>query len=205
MGLDMYLYARKYVDSYDYERDIDGKMIRRDNLEWDKANALVKGMPTAEYGGIMITKCVAYWRKANAVHGWIVRNCANDVDECQEISLDREDLIKLRDVCLIALKDRYNAKPSDDSTIHFNSNGKNDTEIVNSILNEFKKQHANSLTTNEVATEDNPIPPTAGFFFGGTERDEYYYSYLAETVETINSILASDSNGDYKYYYQASW
>ena len=58
--------------------------------------------------------------------------------------------------------------------------------------------------TNQV-TDDNPIPPTAGFFFGGSDKDEYYYGYLAETAETINAILASDPDNKYNYYYRASW
>ena len=35
--------------------------------------------------------CVAYWRKANAIHSWFVENCQDGVDECQysnEISVD---------------------------------------------------------------------------------------------------------------------
>lgn len=40
---------------------------------------------------------IAYWRKANAIHGWIVRNVADGVDECQRIPMSRE---VLRDLVL---------------------------------------------------------------------------------------------------------
>ena len=46
---------------------------------------------------------VAYWRKANAIHGWII-NHVNAVDDCTPISLTKQDLIDLREVCIDVLK-----------------------------------------------------------------------------------------------------
>jgi len=46
-----------------------------------------------------------YWRKANAIHGYIVHNFADDVDECQKIKLTRENLSTLRKHCLMVLAD----------------------------------------------------------------------------------------------------
>jgi hypothetical protein len=43
---------------------------------------------------------LGYWRKANAIHGWIIREKANHVDECQKIPLIRDDLEQLRKLCL---------------------------------------------------------------------------------------------------------
>jgi hypothetical protein len=45
---------------------------------------------------------VAYWRKANAIHGWII-NHVNAVDDCTPIELRKEDIIKLRDICVDVL------------------------------------------------------------------------------------------------------
>lgn len=44
------------------------------------------------------THQVAYWRKANAIHNWII-NYAGVEDNCQPIELTRQDLIQLRNVC----------------------------------------------------------------------------------------------------------
>jgi hypothetical protein len=41
---------------------------------------------------------VAYWRKANAIHGWIINN-AGAVDNCTPIHLTKMDLVQLRDDC----------------------------------------------------------------------------------------------------------
>lgn len=205
MGLDMYLYAEKRIDQYDFIDDPNGGMERRDNLEFDKANELVKGMPTAEYGDITITKSVAYWRKANAVHGWIIRNCADGVDECQRIDMDRDDLIALREACLIGLKDRDNATPNSREDFRYIDGSKIDgAEAVTSIIREIKRE-SQRKNKNIVVSASDPIPPVSGFFFGSTDKDEYYYHQLAETVETINSILASDPNDTYSYYYRSSW
>ena len=46
---------------------------------------------------------VAYWRKANAIHGWII-NHANAIDNGTPIPLTKQDLYKLREVCLKVLK-----------------------------------------------------------------------------------------------------
>ena len=199
MGLDMYLWAEKHIDSYDYKDD-----MRVDNPEYDKVNEFVKGLPTAEYGGIVIRKCVMYWRKANAVHGWIVRNCANGEDTCQRIDLEREDLIKLRDVCVEALKDRDKAVEPDEPNLTRKLDAESPNKFIEAMLSEIIKQHDKDKVTNQ-ATDDNPIPPTEGFFFGGSAKDKYYYDYLANTAETIGAILASDPNNEYNYYYRASW
>jgi len=41
---------------------------------------------------------VAYWRKANAIHGWII-NRTNRIDDCTPIELTKKDIIELRDTC----------------------------------------------------------------------------------------------------------
>ena len=56
------------------------------------------------------------------------------------------------------------------------------------------------------------LPTGSGFFFGGTEYDEYYYEDCKETIKILNAILKEeeivrDTEGIYngEYYYQASW
>jgi hypothetical protein len=41
---------------------------------------------------------VAYWRKANAIHGWIINN-TGAVDDCTPIHLTKMDIVQLRDDC----------------------------------------------------------------------------------------------------------
>ena len=41
---------------------------------------------------------VAYWRKSNAIHGWII-NRTNAIDDCTPIQLHIDDLVDLVNVC----------------------------------------------------------------------------------------------------------
>jgi len=205
MGLDMNLYAEKYVSAYDYEMT-DDKMERSDN----PIHALLIGisdmqtLPSAEYGGVIITKAVGYWRKANAIHGWFVRELADGVDECQRINVERSDLVKLRDLCVNELYNRATAKPTDESDYLINFDGSasgDETEVHAMIMEAFTREKAK---TSVVDTSD-PLAPMAGFFFGSTDKDEWYYDQLEYTVDMINSLLANDQDHELSYYYRASW
>jgi hypothetical protein len=164
MGLDQYLYARKYVSANNYSRDEEGNFSATPNPEF--SNIMEQSdlpLDINKYtfsGSANVAIQVGYWRKANAIHGWFVNELANGVDECQEIYVPREKLSELRDLCKSALK--------------------------------------------EPAMAGEILPPTAGFFFGSNEVDEWYMDDLKTTIEMIDFILANTSE-DYDFFYQASW
>lgn len=47
---------------------------------------------------------VAYWRKANAIHGWII-NKTGAIDNCTPIYISKQLLIQLRDDCKKVLEE----------------------------------------------------------------------------------------------------
>lgn len=51
--------------------------------------------------------------------------------------------------------------------------------------------------------EDANLEPTDGFFFGSTEKDEYYRQDLQETIEGLNKALSLPKS--YDFYYRSSW
>ena len=61
------------------------------------------------------------------------------------------------------------------------------------------------------AMSGNVLPTQSGFFFGGTEYDEYYMQDIKNTIEIIEKVLKDEEDckleggilGD--YYYQSSW
>lgn len=204
MGLDMYLYAEKHISSYDYET-INGELTRRDNLMYDKVieSAGLNNLPASEYASTTVTKQVGYWRKANAIHGWIVRNLADGVDECQRIYMSRDDLISLRDSCVNELNNRSNALPNKEhKSISVSDLSEDDviSKLTTAIKEESKKKKGNVALADPLSLE-----PTSGFFFGSTDKDEYYYNDIERTVDIINSILAGTKDNEYSFYYQASW
>lgn len=106
MGLDMYLYAEKYVSRNDwdnYDRDNDDEIPHNPAFDaivsmFDAKDVVRNG----EHAGIRIMLPVGYWRKANAIHAWIVDNCADGVDKCQIINMSRETVNELLDICIRA-------------------------------------------------------------------------------------------------------
>ena len=57
------------------------------------------------------------------------------------------------------------------------------------------------LNTDETAQK--MLPTQSGFFFGGTEYDEYYYSDLRDTIEIVKACLEMPAEWDFSY--QSSW
>jgi hypothetical protein len=55
--------------------------------------------------------------------------------------------------------------------------------------------------------ERNPnlLPPTEGFFFGGTDVDQYYWKDIKDTIEQLNRILALPDINELTFSYQSSW
>jgi len=47
------------------------------------------------------------------------------------------------------------------------------------------------------------LPSQPGFFFGGTEYDEYFFQDLENTIEQIKPLLEDTGRGDYEY--TSSW
>jgi hypothetical protein len=85
MGLDMYLFAKRHVFSWGEDEELAKKIAD-----------LFPGMEDFQVDCVRFQ--IAYWRKANSIHGWFVRNVQEDRDDCQEsyVELDKlEELYKL--------------------------------------------------------------------------------------------------------------
>jgi len=100
MGLDMYLKAKVFTSGYDFvpaeEKETYNAIVNAVGAE----QISDKDSPLAE---VAIT--AGYWRKANAIHGWFVRNVQGGKDECVEHFVPREELIALQQACQKVLAD----------------------------------------------------------------------------------------------------
>jgi hypothetical protein len=150
MGLDMYLSKKTYVKYWEHKGD--------DNYE---VKVTKGGNPTnidpkkVSY----VTEEVGYWRKANQIHDWFVKNVQDGVDDCRNSFVSREKLQELLDICRIVAIDKSKA--------------------------------------------EDLLPTASGFFFGGTEYDEWYYEQIDETIQILEEAL-SDENAD-EFEYHSSW
>lgn len=153
MGLDQYLYAKKFTSANKpfndgtYDAVIKALDIKSDSsLDFNKHAIISIG--------------VGYWRKANAIHQWFVNNCQDGEDDCRESSVSRKDLEELRQLCKDVLADNSRA--------------------------------------------DELLPSCAGFFFGSTEYDEWYFGSLQDTINIIDKVLEMPDDG-WDFTYQSSW
>ena len=106
MGLDMYLYLKKerYVSTW-----TESKLFP---LEYPPELKPIVDIAGRELSVEQKTYYrIGYWRKANAIHAWFVRECAGGVDECQEIYVSKEKAKELLDLCKQVLDDHSLAEP----------------------------------------------------------------------------------------------
>lgn len=96
MGLDMYLHARRYLWSFDKERE--------DSNIAETVRELVKIPETFEVKEIKVE--AGYWRKANQIHRWFVNNVQEGKDDCGNYYVDRQSLIDLKELCNKVLANR---------------------------------------------------------------------------------------------------
>ena len=101
MGLDMYLYARKYVSGVDYSRTNDEVVATPNPMFTSVINAvgLTIDELSEDYPSAHVSLKVGYWRKDNQIHNWFVENVQGGEDNCEEFHVNREQLLELRDVC----------------------------------------------------------------------------------------------------------
>jgi hypothetical protein len=55
---------------------------------------------------------------------------------------------------------------------------------------------------NDHALANSLLPSASGFFFGGTEYDEWYFNGIDNTIDILKEAL-EDERGE--YYYSSSW
>lgn len=192
MGLDMYLKASVYVGGWD----------RCDEVQKARYRDLVRmaglpdtfacpGSPHAE-----IVLCVAYWRKANAIHRWFVENVQGGSDECQESSVSREQLAELVALCKQVLATVETVPGECYAGESWESDGNGGS--IHKVLTRPGEKVAQSGLAASL------LPTTSGFFFGCTDYDDGYLSDLRDAIAQIEPFLG-ESCKDFDFTYRASW
>lgn len=49
------------------------------------------------------------------------------------------------------------------------------------------------------------LPTQSGFFFGGTDYDEWYFKDIDDTIELLEGLVNEDGFDQSDFYYQSSW
>ena len=62
-------------------------------------------------------------------------------------------------------------------------------------------------TCKEALKKKDPslLPPAEGFFFGGTDIDEWYWGSIKQTITKLERVLALPEVDELSFSYQSSW
>lgn len=174
MGLDMYLAKKLYIGN-DYKKPKDQVKIKIKGVKQKRVSEIVEQ--------------VGYWRKANAIHNWFVKNVQEGSDDCKEYHVSREQLKELLDLCSKVIKASKLVKGKVYNGTKWTKAGKEEIYEDGMVIENPK-----------VAME--LLPTTIGCFFGGTDYDQWYFKKLEETQKILKQAL-EEKDGD--FYYQSSW
>lgn len=134
-----------------------------------------------------------YWRKANHIHKWFVDNVQNGNDDCGTYYVSREQLRELLDTVTKVLE-------SSELQIDMVENGATASPETGGV---FVTNWEVGKAIKDPTIAQELLPCTSGFFFGGTDYDQYYYEQLEDTSKELERILASENGGT--FYYHSSW
>lgn len=180
MGLDMYLTKRTYIGNKHNTPEDQTKITQ------PKKETKIK-QERIQY----IIEEVGYWREANAIHQWFVNNVQDKEDDCEEYTVSPEQLQILLDTVNTVLKASKLVK------------GK----VQNGT--QYTKKHGERPIMEDGRIIKDPsiaqklLPTTDGFFFGGTNYDQYYIEDLKYTKKLIEDLLKEDPTAYYTY--SSSW
>ena len=79
-------------------------------------------------------------------------------------------------------------------------------EVSADQLKDLRSKCIKVLANHDVAKEE--LPTASGFFFGGTEYDEYYFDIIKYTLKIVNNLLkllCGPTGKEWVVEYQASW
>lgn len=133
---------------------------------------------------------VARWRKANAIHKWFVKNAQDGEDDCKTYYVSSEQLEELVSTCELVIKASKMVKGKIENGYTYEGTTK--VPIM-----------ADGKYIKDSSVAQKLLPTESGFFFGGTNYDEYYLDDLVYTRNTLKAVLAEGAGGE--YYYHSSW
>lgn len=97
MGLDMYANRRIYTKQWEHQSD-DEKYT----VEVVRGGKPVAGIQLGRISHV--EEEVMYWRKANHIHAWFVKNVQDGIDNCAEYYVSPDNLSELHRVCYEVLE-----------------------------------------------------------------------------------------------------
>lgn len=146
-----------------------------------------------KYGYNRIMEQVGYWRKANAIHAWLVNHVQDGEDDCcYHHECTKEILEELLDTCKTVL----------DSCTMMYGKVKNGKQLING---KWEPVYEDGKIVIDSSVAEELLPSCSGFFFGGTSYDQWYVDDIAETIKIIEEVLATTDFKTQMIAYVSSW
>lgn len=145
-----------------------------------------------KYPKIGIGEEVAYWRKANAVHAFFVDQIQNGEDDCGNYEVPQEVLEDLMNRCKEILA----------NCIMVNGKVRNGYRMTNGKW-EAIIEDGMTIINPEICSD--LLPTQDGFFFGGTDYDQWYMEDIRDTYQQCYTILKTTDFEKQMLVYNSSW
>ena len=185
MGLDMYLTKKTYVKNWKHNE-------KNGVPEWSvtvkKYGKKYDGLDTSKIS--CVEQEVITWRKANAIHKWFVDNVQNGDDDCGVYHVETDALKELMGICDEIL-----------SKVNLISGIVNNGYVVTNGVKKAIETEGSVIDDPKLC--EQLLPSSRGFFFGGTDYDQWYYQTVKNTRDVLKKELEKDGYED--YYYSSSW
>ena len=146
-----------------------------------------------KYGHLGLFDNVGYWRKANQIHAWFVENVQNGCDDCKAYEVSEEQLEELLDICKRVKDASKLIKGKIANGKMINDNGEWET------VYEDGEYIENPTVAKEL------LPTASGFFFGGTEYDQWYMEDINHTIDVLTKVLEETDFDKEIITYSSSW
>ena len=194
MGLDMFLWRMKkqkgktFDEVMEIKRKMDNEhLTKKEEIEL-RPYMLHTKLENINYEYDSLFKEIYYWRKFNAVHQWFVENVQDFVDDCENYRVTQKDLQLLIEI----LKDVYISLQ--------------DKEMITKKVQDGSIEYDLKVFKDEDLEKAKELLPTQeGFFFGGTEYDEYYFENVKKTLNDLQIIDKSFDFENNYLVYGSSW
>ena len=191
MGLDMYL-ERCNRKAWGF-RGVDIDKAKTDNPKlYEELKPFIHKRGGEIYSWESIFEEIGYWRKANAIHKWFVDNAQDGVDDCDYYEVSKEQLEDLLDTC-IQVRDASMMKHG-----WVNNGQRFENGMWCPIFEEGE-------VIVDTTVAEALLPTQSGFFFGGTDYDQWYMEDIMDTIEIITKVLETTDFALEMVFYSSSW
>lgn len=164
-----------------------------DDVDWEDKEA--QKAAWAAYDAWREGSEILTWRKENHIHAWFVDNVQNGEDKCEDAVVSKAKLAEFVGICEQLL-----------ASIRLTPGDVDAGKIMRAGSYEWEQLYdvGHVLTEESEALAARLLPTRAGFFFGSTQYNEWYWKSLNEAVRVLKPRLEDMAEDDTVVYW-SSW